>query len=105
MDSAKRIFVTLLSIFLLIGTFCPTVRAQDDPITDEWNMIDLFVARPIGVAMGIVGTAFFIVSLPFTVPTGSVDRAANMFITKPFNFSFKREFPDSNLRSDGYYDY
>ena len=105
MDRIKRIFVTLLAISLLIGTLCPNAQAQDDPIADEWNMFDLFVARPIGVAAGIVGTALFIVSLPFTVPAGGVDRAAEMFISKPFSFSFNREFPDPNVRSDGYYDY
>lgn len=94
--------MTLLAFSLLIGILCPTARAQEDPITDEWNMLDLFIARPMGVAAGIVGTVLFIASLPFTVPTGSVDKAAKMLISEPFSFSFKREFPDPNVRPDGY---
>ena len=105
MNRIREIFVILLAVLFLSGALCPAVWAQDNPITDEYNMLDLFVARPIGVAAGIVGTALFVVSLPFTLPTGSVDRAKEMFISKPFSFSFKREFPDPNVRSDGYNDY
>ena len=59
--------------------------------------MDLLFARPIGVAAGIVGTAIFFVSLPFTIPSGGVSDAANMFIVKPFQFSFTREFPDDDI--------
>jgi hypothetical protein len=70
---------------------------KDDPLTDEWNIIDLVLARPLGVVAGIFGTGVFILSLPFTIPTGSVDDAAQMFVVKPFNFSFVRKFPDENM--------
>ncbi|NWF92025.1 MAG: hypothetical protein HXY46_03850 [Syntrophaceae bacterium] len=60
-------------------------------------MIDLLVARPVGVAAGIIGTAIFIVSLPFTIPTGSVREAGRMFVVEPFKFSFVREFPDESI--------
>ncbi len=70
---------------------------QDDPVTDEWNAFDVLAARPIGIAAGILGTAVFIATLPFTIPTRSVDRAANMFIVRPFSFSFVRSFPDPDM--------
>jgi hypothetical protein len=70
---------------------------KDDPVTDEWNMIDLLVARPMGVAAWILGSGVFVLSLPFTIPTGSVDDAAQMFVVKPFKFSFGREFPDEDM--------
>ena len=69
-------------------------QTQYDPIADEWNMMDLLVARPLGVAAWILGTGVFVLSLPFTIPTGSVNDAAEMFVVKPFKFSFEREFPD-----------
>ena len=102
MNRVKKVFVALLTLALLTGTLCPTVWAQEDAITDEYNMLDLFVARPMGAAAGIVGTALFIASLPFTIPTRSVDKAAKMLISEPFRFSFSREFPDRNVRPDGY---
>jgi hypothetical protein len=70
---------------------------RDDPVTHEWNMIDLFIARPLGIAAGILGTGVFILSLPFSIPTGGVDDAAEVFVVKPFQFSFGRRFPDDDM--------
>jgi hypothetical protein len=44
-----------------------------------------------------VGTAIFVIALPFTIPSGGVDDAANMFIVQPFQFSFVRESPDEDI--------
>jgi hypothetical protein len=71
--------------------------SKDDPIKDEMNIMDLLLARPIGVAAGIIGTGAFVLSLPFTIATGSVDDAAQMLVVKPFNFSFERKFPEDNI--------
>jgi len=98
----KKTVFWFLAVLLTIGGFCSAVSAQEDPIKDEWNTMDLFFARPLGVAAGIVGTGFFILSLPFTIPTGGVDDAAQMFIVKPFKFSFGRDFPDKNMLLDRY---
>lgn len=102
MKGLKKIFLLLLTLSLVMGSLYSTGWAgdkfgQDDPAAQGWSAIDLIFARPLGVAAGIVGTAIFIVSLPFTIPTGGVADAADMFITKPFQFSFTREFPDENF--------
>jgi hypothetical protein len=98
----KKTLFLLLAVSLIIGGFCSVGSAQEDPIKDEWNTIDLLIARPLGIAAGIVGTGFFILSLPFTIPTRGVDDAAQMFIVKPFKFSFGRDFPDKNILLDAY---
>jgi hypothetical protein len=100
MRKVSRLVVSLFVVSALISTFCPSVRAEQDPTTDQWNMLDLFIARPMGVAAGIVGTAFFVAALPFTIPTRSVDKSAKMLIKEPFKFSFKRSFPDPHIQSD-----
>ncbi len=64
---------------------------------DDLPLADLFIARPLGFAAGILGTGLFIVSLPFTIPAKSVDKAAKMLVTDPFHFSFSRPFPDESL--------
>jgi hypothetical protein len=97
----KGCFLFLI-ISLVVGGVSSGGWAQADPIADEWNMWDVLVARPIGVAAGIIGTGVFIVSLPFTVPTKSVDTAAQMFIVEPFKFSFVRPFPDEDVFLQGY---
>ena len=102
MKGLKRAGLMFVAISLVVATSYTTGWSaenwgDDDPIKDEWNMIDLLIARPIGIAAGIFGTGVLILSLPFTIPTGSVNDAAQMFVVKPFNFSFTREFPDENL--------
>ena len=67
---------------------------------DELPLMDLVFARPIGALAAIAGTGIFIASLPFTLPTKSVDKAAKMLITDPFRFSFTRRFPDEHLKWD-----
>ena len=100
MKNSRNLIMLFLISSLLIGSL-PTVGwAQDDSLQERQNLMDLFVARPLGVAAGIMGTGFFILSLPFTVPTMSTDKAAQMFIADPFKFSFVREFPDEDM--DGY---
>jgi hypothetical protein len=102
MKRLKRVFLISVVILLVIVNLYTAGWTEDkwnkdDPTTDELNIIDLLIARPIGIAAGIIGTGVFILSLPFTIPTGSVDEAAQMFVVKPFNFSFVRKFPDDNM--------
>jgi len=87
----------LLIVTLMVAGLSSGGWAQTDPIADEYNIWDVLVARPLGVAAGIVGTGIFIVSLPFTLPTGGVNAAAQTFIVEPFRFSFTRPFPDEDL--------
>ncbi len=102
MKRFKKIFLFLLTLSLVLGSLYSTGWAgdkfrKDDPVAHGWSAVDLMVARPLGIAAGLIGTSLFIVSLPFTIPTGGVDEAADMFIVKPFQFSFTREFPDEDM--------
>ena len=89
--------ISLVLVSLYTMGWAEEIWSKNDPVRDELNMMDLLLARPIGVAAGLFGTGVFILSLPFTIPTGSVDDAAQMFVVKPFNFSFERKFPDDNI--------
>jgi len=102
MKEFKKIFLSLLVVSLGMGCLSSTGWAEDkwakeDPVVQGWSIMDVVFARPLGVAAGIAGSAIFIVSLPFTIPAGGVKEAADMFIVKPFQFSFTREFPDDDI--------
>ncbi len=105
MKKIKRILLFLLTLSLVVTSFCPIGWAggrdnslgRNDPVADEWNALDILLARPIGVVAGVLGSAIFVVSLPFTIPTRSVGDAADIFIVKPFQFSFVRQFPDNDI--------
>ena len=99
MKKFSKIFLLLLTVSLVIGSlYSPGWAADklrtDDPATQGWSLVDLLVARPLGIVAGIGGSAVFVVTLPFTLPSGSVGDAADMFIAQPFQFSFLREVPD-----------
>ncbi len=92
----KLFFILVIIAFLIVNLFSNSF-ADDQTRRDEMNILDVVLARPLGIVGGIIGTGIFIISLPFTIPTKSVDKAANMFIIEPFKFSFVREFPDEEI--------
>jgi hypothetical protein len=102
MKGLKKTFLLLLIVLLVIGGLSSAGWAadklrRDDPMTQGWSLLDLLAARPLGIAAGIGGSAVFVVTLPFTLPSGSVGDAADMFIAQPFQFSFLREVPDPDI--------
>ncbi len=51
---------------------------------------DALIARPAGLGLTIAGTATFLLTLPFSIPSGSVDNAAEGLIVKPGGYTFVR---------------
>ncbi|MGI0119213.1 hypothetical protein [Zooshikella sp. RANM57] len=51
---------------------------------------DLLVARPLLLGATVLGTAFYVVSLPFSLPGGNADQAAETLIGIPARATFKR---------------
>ncbi|GAB5412684.1 MAG: hypothetical protein Cons2KO_02870 [Congregibacter sp.] len=82
--------IALLLIALLVA---PTAWSQGsiDENPNAFQMTgDLLVARPIGVAMTVVGAAAFVVSLPFTLLAGSVSESAETLVLGPAEATFVR---------------
>lgn len=101
MKSLRKSFLLVLVISLVAGSFLAEGWAQEKPYEDPFlhkndsmNLVDLFIARPMGIAAAAAGTGLFVLSLPFTLPTRSVEESFNMFVVEPWKFSFVREFPD-----------
>jgi len=104
MRGLKRTFLLLLTLTWIVTSLSSTGWAagndtlgKNDPVAHEWNALDVLLARPIAVIAGIAGSAVFVASLPFTIPTGAVRDAADIFIVRPFQFSFVRQFPDEDI--------
>lgn len=62
---------------------------EDDPSGGEM-MVDVFVARPIGLVTTVFGAAAFIVSLPFSALGGNIDGAADKLVIEPARETFVR---------------
>ena len=62
----------------------------DEGPTGEGMFADLVFLRTVGLAGMIVGAAVFVATLPFTLPSNSVKKAADKLIVAPAKFTFTR---------------
>jgi hypothetical protein len=88
---ATILVMVLLCMTSLAGTNTPYItddRAEDVPA--EAIILDTFLLRPLGFAATVVGTAVFVVSLPFSIPTKQVDKAAQKLVVAPAKYTFTR---------------
>lgn len=90
---------------------------EDEPDGAEMLM-DAVIARPLNAAMAVGGAATWLVSLPFTLWSGTNDAVAHKLITEPAmklkrclgcselqdeRFRQERYFRDLQLKQQGYY--
>jgi len=68
----------------------------EDTHKAEEIMFDVVAVRPLGFVTLTLGAAFFIVSLPLAVISGSTDKAAKALVADPFNYTFTRSLGDFN---------
>jgi len=53
-------------------------------------VIDFVLVRPVAIVALVLGSAFFVVTLPFSAIGGNVKAAAKNLVVKPAKFSFVR---------------
>lgn len=86
--------VTLTLIILLHGPVAGVARADQtrQPTFEpaEAMVVDAVVLRPLGLAATVLGAGVFVISLPFTLPSGSVGDAAEELVAKPARYTFQR---------------
>lgn len=79
---------------LVISTATALPAVAEDQLPEERRggdmAFDLILARPTGLLGIIGGSVLFVISLPFTIPSGSMDAAAEELVKKPINYTFKR---------------
>jgi hypothetical protein len=91
----------ILGLFLIISALILTtssfpVLAQDPlpppDIGDPYGAMaaDLVLARPLGFVATVLGTALFIVSLPFSAAGGNSKEAFERLVEDPAKFTFTR---------------
>ena len=65
-----------------------TARAEN--VSAESIIADGLLLRPGGLIATVVGSAVFVITLPFSIPTKSVDKAAQKLIVDPARYTFVR---------------
>ncbi len=90
----KALVVLLVSIFMVsfmpISPVCASNIEEPFEGTAGAMAFDLILMRPVGLAASIVGTAIFIVSLPFSALGGNQEAAAEKLVKEPLFFTFQR---------------
>ena len=69
-----------------------TNETLEAPDSAGMMLLDAFLLRPLGLAATVLGTAAFVVTLPFSLPTRSADDAAKALVVKPAKYTFARPF-------------
>jgi len=63
---------------------------QGEQASDAAMVADLIVIRPLGIVATIIGTVFFVVSLPFSIPGGNHEAVLQKLVVNPAKFTFDR---------------
>jgi hypothetical protein len=72
-------------------------RADTEP-SAAVVVADGLLARPLGLGTTIGGTALFLVTLPFSIPSGSVNESAQGMIVRPGGYTFIRPMGRGDTR-------
>lgn len=96
----KRSLVLVMVALLVCTTTGFSALAQDPKLeeeaTAEGMIVDFVLLRPMGIISTAVGTVFFIASLPFSGPTGSIGVAFQKLVAEPASFTFARPLGEVN---------
>ncbi|MBI5901945.1 MAG: hypothetical protein HZB84_00450 [Deltaproteobacteria bacterium] len=91
----KKIFAVILTVSVLLCSVPATSLAYEEKEPSGTEIaLDIILIRPLGVASVAAGAAFFVVGLPFTLPTMSVGLAARKLVVEPFKYTFVRPIGD-----------
>ena len=90
-------------IFIIIATFviipfgtsalAESLKTSED-LRAGAKAADLIFARPLGLVALVLGSAIFIVSLPFSALGGNAKEASQKLVVDPAKFTFKRALGD-----------
>lgn len=99
MFNFKRILAATAMALLLVVTVPAPVQANEygtESGDDVSIILDLLVLRPVGLVATVGGLAFFIGSLPISLPTLSVGKAFNALVVNPASYTFVRKLGEEH---------
>lgn len=107
MRNISKKSVTFLLIALLVFVpFTTTAMAETTDTSEEKftaMTIDILLVRPLGIVATAVGSAIFVVSLPFSALGGNVKEAGKTLVVEPFFYTFKRRLGEIDLKGSSWW--
>ena len=89
------IFFLLAAVLFFTWAASPALAAEKQYISGEDRnaaamMFDLVLLRPLGLVAMVVGTGFFIITIPFSALGGNTGEAAKKLVVAPTKYTFAR---------------
>ena len=91
-----KLATTVCVLAIGLGSVTSSSAGQSGPME---MAADAIIVRPACIVATVVGSAVFVVSLPFAVPAKSVKKAASALVVKPANAAFTRPLGDMDALS------
>jgi hypothetical protein len=95
----KKAFIVIITILF---TLTATLSFAANTDKDEAMVLDTLIGRPAGLAATVVGTAVFVLALPFSLLGGNTGDTARSLIVNPARFTFGRAVGDFGPDMDRY---
>jgi ABC-type Fe3+ transport system permease subunit len=89
----RSLVFTVVAVFLLglVAAPASALEKDDDPDPNGVAIAaDFLVIRPIGIAGTVLGSALFLLSLPFSAAGKNVGQTARTLVVTPAKFTFTR---------------
>lgn len=80
----------------------PTEDLAPPPLDPAAVVVDTVVVRPLCLAATVLGSAFFVVSLPVAATSKSIHRSAHALVVRPARATFTRPLGDFDDLKEGY---
>ena len=94
METLNKLALAALVSMLTLASVPTTAATQGAQRVEEPStaamMADLVVARPVGMVITALGTATFLVGLPFTLAGGNVAESGEKLVVGPARETFNR---------------
>ena len=101
---AKKFLVIFMISVFLIAPFASTALADEyferEEPSGAMMIFDFILVRPIGIVATVVGSVFYVVSLPFSLLGDNAGEAGQALVKDPAAYTFSRplgEFPERGL--------
>jgi len=88
----SRLLIHVLALCLAVAPSLAWSSHESYPSepSGEEVLADAVLVRPVGLLATVFGSVAFVISLPFTIPSGSVGTAAKKLVGGPAYFTFIR---------------
>lgn len=96
----KTVVMGLLIMILFSSAAFADAREREQPTTGM-KFLDLLLVRPLSIIGSTLSTAFYLVTVPITYPSGVSEPASRILVEAPWRYTGMRYLGDFHHYKDG----